>query len=103
MGRFWCGKGRDKDGRVIIAVDENTRPTEVETLLGDATKAKKACWSPKLPLEQLVNEMIEEDLNSAKRDELIRKHGFKTMDYNERMQNSNKNPARFFIQSSLSY
>ena len=78
-------KARDKDGRVIIAVDEKYfRPTEVETLLGDATKAKKKLgWSPAITLEQLVNEMIEEDLNSAKRDELIRKHGFKTMDYNE--------------------
>ena len=52
--------------------------------MGDATKAKKKLgWSPAITLEQLVNEMIEEDLNSAKRDELIRKHGFKTMDYNE--------------------
>ena len=70
---------------LIIAVDEKYfRPTEVETLLGDATKAKKKLgWSPKTSFENLVREMIEEDLNSSKRDELIKQHGLRAMDYNE--------------------
>jgi GDP-D-mannose dehydratase len=60
------------------------RPTEVETLLGDPTKAKeKLGWTPKITLEQMVHEMMESDLNIAKRDELIKQHGYKAFDYNE--------------------
>jgi GDPmannose 4,6-dehydratase len=60
------------------------RPTEVETLLGDACKAKeKLGWVPKISFAELVAEMVREDLKSAERDELIKKHGFKAMDYNE--------------------
>ena len=54
------------------------RPTEVETLLGDTTKAKqKLGWEPKITLGQMVQEMMECDINSAKRDALVREHGFK--------------------------
>jgi len=60
------------------------RPTEVETLLGDPSKAKeKLGWTPKISFDELVAEMVREDLKSAERDELVKKHGYKTMDYNE--------------------
>ena len=58
---------------IIVRVDPRYfRPTEVESLLGDPSKAKnKLNWSPKISFEQLVKEMTEEDLKIAKRDELI--------------------------------
>ena len=60
------------------------RPTEVETLLGDASKArKKLGWTPKISFEELVTEMVREDLKSAERDELIKREGYKAMDYHE--------------------
>jgi GDPmannose 4,6-dehydratase len=53
------------------------RPTEVETLLGDATKAKtKLGWTPKISFNELVSEMVREDLKGAERDELVKKHGY---------------------------
>lgn len=66
----------------IIQVDERYfRPTEVETLLGDASKAReKLGWRPKITFRELVAEMMCEDLKSAKRDELIRKHGYLSHD-----------------------
>jgi GDPmannose 4,6-dehydratase len=69
----------------IIQVDEKYfRPTEVETLLGDPSKAKqKLGWTPKITFEALVSEMVSEDYKTAQRDELIKKHGFQTMDYHE--------------------
>jgi GDPmannose 4,6-dehydratase len=78
-------KGIDSDGKVVIAVDPRYfRPTEVETLLGDASKAKaKLGWVPKISFEDLVAEMVREDLKSAERDELVKKHGFKAMDHRE--------------------
>lgn len=78
-------KGRDVSGRTIVAVDPRYfRPTEVETLLGDPTKAKeKLGWSPKVSFEELVAEMVREDLKAAERDELVKRHGFKTFDYHE--------------------
>ena len=86
----WKGKGVsergfNKDGESIVEVDPDYfRPTEVETLLGDPSKAKKILgWSPKISFEDLVSEMVSEDLNSAKRDEIIKSHGFKSMDYFE--------------------
>jgi GDPmannose 4,6-dehydratase len=60
------------------------RPTEVETLIGDPTKAReKLGWTPKTTFEELVAEMAREDLKSAERDELIKNHGFRAMDYHE--------------------
>tara|TARA_B110000259_G_C14016441_1_gene401481 strand:- start:1140 stop:2189 length:1050 start_codon:yes stop_codon:yes gene_type:complete len=73
----WRGKNLDEvgsyDGKDIIKIDKRYfRPTEVETLLGDASKAKeKLNWAPKISFEQLVKEMIEEDLKSAKNIDLI--------------------------------
>lgn len=78
-------KGYDESGRCIVAVDPRYfRPTEVETLLGDPSKAKtKLGWSPKVRFEELVAEMIREDLRTAERDELVRKHGYSVYDYHE--------------------
>ena len=85
----WRGKGVDEVGSVggkgIVKVDPRYfRPTEVETLLGDASKArKKLGWTPKISFEELVTEMVREDLKSAERDELIKRKGYKVMDYHE--------------------
>jgi len=69
----------------VVQVDRRYfRPTEVETLLGDASKAReKLGWQPKISFDELVAEMVREDLKSAERDELIKKHGYKVMDYRE--------------------
>jgi GDPmannose 4,6-dehydratase len=71
-------EGLDADGRVIVAVDPRYfRPTEVETLLGDATKAREVLgWVPKTTFEELVAEMIDADLSSAERDVLVKRHGY---------------------------
>ena len=75
----WSGKGLDEVGSInnqdIIKIDSRYfRPTEVETLLGDASKAKeKLKWVPKVSFEQLVKEMVNEDLELAKNDQLVDK------------------------------
>ncbi|MDO8294126.1 MAG: GDP-mannose 4,6-dehydratase [Gallionella sp.] len=86
----WHGEGieetgTDQHGKVIIKVDPRYfRPTEVDTLLGDPTKAReKLGWTPKTSFDDLVAEMVREDLKSAERDELIKKHGYQAMDYHE--------------------
>jgi GDPmannose 4,6-dehydratase len=77
--------GFDTNGKCIVRVDPRYfRPTEVETLLGDASNGrKKLGWSPRVSFEELVAEMVREDLKSAERDELVKKHGFSTYDYHE--------------------
>ena len=86
----WKGKGVDEKGfdakgKCIVAVDPRYfRPTEVEALLGDPSKAKqKLGWVPKIRFAELVAEMMREDLKAAERDELVKKHGFATYDYHE--------------------
>ena len=78
-------KGYDDSGKCIVAVDPRYfRPTEVDTLLGDPTKAReKLGWTSKIQFKELVSEMVREDLKSAERDELCRREGFKTFDYHE--------------------
>jgi GDPmannose 4,6-dehydratase len=78
-------QGLNAEGKCIIAVDPKYfRPTEVETLLGDASKAKdKLGWTPKTSFDELVTEMVEADLEVAKRDELVKSHGYKVLDYRE--------------------
>ena len=78
-------KGYDALGKCIVQVDPRYfRPTEVETLLGDATKAReKLGWTPKITFAELVAEMVREDLKAAERDELIKKHGYQAMDHHE--------------------
>jgi GDPmannose 4,6-dehydratase len=70
---------------VIVRIDPRYyRPTEVETLLGDPTKAReKLGWVPKTTFAELVEEMVRSDLEEAQRDELCRRHGFSTFDYHE--------------------
>ena len=86
----WTGEGIDQkgctpDGKAIVVVDPRYfRPTEVESLLGDATKARTQLgWTPKITFQQLVAEMVREDLSSAQRNELVKRHGFKALDHNE--------------------
>jgi GDPmannose 4,6-dehydratase len=72
-------------GDVIVKVDPRYyRPTEVETLLGDPTKAReKLGWVPTIALPQLVREMVEADYAAAQRDSLVKQAGFQAYDYNE--------------------
>ncbi len=86
----WEGKGVDEkgfdpQGNCIVSVDPRYfRPTEVETLLGDASKAKaKLGWQPKTTFQELVSEMVQEDLKTAQRDELVKRHGYYTNTYHE--------------------
>ncbi|MBN9600149.1 MAG: GDP-mannose 4,6-dehydratase [Afipia sp.] len=87
----WEGTGVDEKGfdvatdKCIVEVDPRYfRPTEVETLLGDASKARqKLGWSPRITFAELVSEMMAEDLKSAQRDELVKKHGFKYFNRHE--------------------
>jgi GDPmannose 4,6-dehydratase len=74
-----------KPGQAIVRVDPRYfRPAEVETLLGDSTKAKeKLGWTPKIKFSELVEEMMREDLKEAMRDELSRNHGYSTYSYHE--------------------
>ena len=81
----WEGSGveeqgfDDATGKCIVAIDPRYyRPTEVATLLGDPSKAKqKLGWTPTTTFQQLVTEMMSEDLKEAKKDELIKMHGFR--------------------------
>lgn len=69
---------------IVAVAPRYFRPTEVETLLGDPSKAKeKLGWTPKITFSELVAEMVREDLKAAERDELIKKHGYKTMNHHE--------------------
>ena len=87
----WQGKGIQEtaidvdSGKVIISIDARYfRPTEVETLLGDSTKAReKLGWSPKISFEELVKEMVFNDLEEAEKDYLLHKEGFSTYKYQE--------------------
>jgi GDPmannose 4,6-dehydratase len=85
VARVTGHKARCKAGDVIVKVDPRYfRPTEVETLLGDAGKAKiKLGWVPKITLPELVNEMVEADYTAARRDSLVKEAGFRAYDYNE--------------------
>jgi len=78
-------KAKCKVGDVICKVDPRYfRPTEVETLLGDPSKAKaKLGWVPTTPFSELVREMVEADYTAAKRDSLVKLAGFKAYDYHE--------------------
>jgi GDPmannose 4,6-dehydratase len=78
-------KGYDKDGKCIVAVDARYfRPTEVETLLGDSSKARAAlAWRPRVSFEELVTEMVTADFRAAEKDELVRRHGHRVYDRHE--------------------
>jgi GDPmannose 4,6-dehydratase len=78
-------RAKCKPGDVIVRVDPRYfRPTEVETLLGDPSKAKaKLGWAPTTSFEELVSEMVESDYTSAKRDSLVKLAGFQAYDHHE--------------------
>ena len=87
----WSGRGVDevgrdtKTGNTVVSVDPTYfRPTEVDLLIGDATKArKKLGWKPTLDLQQMIEEMIAADLEEARRDQHLQSGGFKTNGVNE--------------------
>lgn len=87
----WEGKDEQEKGidvatgKCIVAVDPRYfRPAEVETLLGDPSKAKsKLGWVPTTTFRELVSEMMREDMKEAQRDELVKQHGFKYFNYHE--------------------
>ncbi len=104
IGLRWEGKGQEEvgiidavdagrgarygaltPGQVVVRIDPRYfRPAEVETLLGDPTKAKeKLGWEPKVTFKELVSEMVRVDLDKANCDELVKEHGFQTFDYHE--------------------
>jgi len=74
---------RLKEGDVVVEVDERYfRPTEVDMLLGDASKAKKILgWEPKISFQEMVSEMIRNDLAEAMRDQLCKESGFKVHEF----------------------
>ncbi len=74
-----------KPGDTVVQIDSRYfRPTEVETLLGDASKArKKLGWKPEISFKQLVAEMVREDLKEAEKDHFCKGKGFKVMRYHE--------------------
>jgi GDPmannose 4,6-dehydratase len=71
-------KGYDESGNCIVSVDPRYfRPTEVETLLGDPSKARERLgWKPKISFTELVKEMVTEDFKTAERDDLVKRHGY---------------------------
>lgn len=87
----WQGTGLNEKGidastgAVIVAVDPRYfRPSEVETLLGDPSKARRELgWVPQTAFAELVREMAESDLAIAKRDELVNKAGYRSFDHHE--------------------
>jgi GDPmannose 4,6-dehydratase len=91
MALEWRGSGVQEQGvccrtgRTLVRVDSRYfRPSEVETLLGDASKARRVLgWEPQIGFEQLVREMIDEDLAIARRDALVAREGFKTYQHRE--------------------
>ncbi|KAF0232753.1 MAG: GDPmannose 4 [Desulfovibrionaceae bacterium] len=90
MAIAWTGKGleetgTDDKGQVIVRVDPRYfRPTEVETLLGDPSRARSELgWVPKITFLEMVAEMAHEDLKAAKRDDLVKRSGYTTYDFNE--------------------
>tara|TARA_B110000008_G_scaffold239044_1_gene245591 strand:+ start:47 stop:1165 length:1119 start_codon:yes stop_codon:yes gene_type:complete len=87
----WQGKGIHEKGydensdKLVVKIDSRYfRPTEVDNLLGDSSKAReKLGWEPKISLQQLVDEMMENDLNIAKRDKLVNQHGYRTFNHKD--------------------
>ena len=94
----WVGHGVDEVGRlpcgkVVVRIDPRYyRPSEVESLLGDPSKAKELLgWSPTTTLEQLVSEMVRSDMVDAQKESILRKEGF---DIVGSMENPPSNPSK---------
>ncbi len=90
MELTWTGSGveekaLDAHGNVVIGIEPRYfRPTEVESLLGDAAKARRELgWTPRTSFDELVREMIAADLEVAKRDALVKEHGFEAFNVRE--------------------
>jgi GDPmannose 4,6-dehydratase len=91
MNIEWRGEGVSEEGidaasgRAVVRVDPRYfRPTEVETLLGDATKAQqKLGWTAEVTFPELVAEMVASDLDVAKRDAMVAKEGYKVYSHHE--------------------
>ncbi len=90
MKLTWKGSGLDEKaydekGNAVIAIDaRHFRPAEVESLLGDASKAKRELgWQPKTTFDELVKEMVEADLHVAERDALVKEHGYDAFNVRE--------------------
>ena len=85
VARVTGDKAKCKPGEVVVRVDPRYfRPTEVETLLGDPTKAKaKLGWEPTTSFEQLVKDMVDADYTAARRDSLVKLAGFQAYDHHE--------------------
>jgi GDPmannose 4,6-dehydratase len=91
IGIDWKGEGSDRkgysreSGKVLVEIDRRYfRPAEVDTLLGDPSKAKnKLGWAPKVSFRELVAEMVREDLKEAERDQLCKREGYRVMKYHE--------------------
>ena len=86
----WLGTGPDEKAlnaageEVVVVEPRYFRPAEVETLLGDATRAREDLgWQPRIGFHDLVEEMVREDLKSAEREALVRKHGYNSYDRHE--------------------
>jgi GDPmannose 4,6-dehydratase len=87
----WRGEGLDEHaidkttGRTIVRVDPRYfRPTEVDTLLGDASKARRELgWTPEIGFDALVREMVDADLRIAERDALVAREGFTVYKHHE--------------------
>ncbi len=77
--------GYDDKGQCIVSVDPHYfRPTEVDSLLGDATEANKALgWKPKIDFKTMVSEMVEQDLKYAQQAKLLNEHGYHALEHNE--------------------
>jgi len=84
-GRGAQEKGYDARGNCIVQVDPKyLRPAEVDSLMGDATKARiKLGWQPRFTFEELVREMVAADLHTAERDQLVRTSGYKVFAHHE--------------------
>jgi GDPmannose 4,6-dehydratase len=90
MKLTWRGQGVeekafDNQGRCVLAIDQRYfRPAEVDTLIGDATKARvKLGWRPKVTFRELVSEMVATDLQAAERDQLAHQNGHRVYDLHE--------------------
>ena len=87
----WSGSGLEEQGfdsatgKCIVRIDPRYfRPAEVDSLLGDPTKARKELgWEPRISFEELVSEMVDADLTLAERDELVKRHGYYAHQFGE--------------------
>ncbi len=90
MKLTWRGRGLDEkafdaSGRGIVAVDPRYfRPAEVDTLIGDAGKARaRLGWRPRTTFRETVREMVASDLQAAERDHIVRQNGYKVASYHD--------------------